>query len=403
MDLGLDLEGTIVVVTGAGGQIGQVIVEAFLKAGCFVAAIDIDDSRLKRQHDNLLPMECDTTDERSVFSAWSAVAMRFGSWPTVCVCAAALDLSFVKHHASITEMSAEQFRKTLDVNVTGTFITAKAWLSHIPRADGSSLVHLNSDQNFSLIIIGSEAGIMVVPGNPDYASSKSAVQYGLMLSLAPDAVRINPGVRVNAICPGAVDTPMFRNECADDKTGSTKWIESEATVASKRPVDAEDVARQCLILASHRWSASTNGQMIRLDGGKSGRTQTSTDCLINAIRIIHIFQQVAKREATSVTMGFGCGFDIYPRLEATDSNIEKYGFLIRSTILKYEDVYDDDSRHPEGRVLDIATESGSHFGTNYNLSFLVGEIPRMPVDADRCNNYFLRFSSKVQRVAHSSS
>ncbi|KAF4428676.1 2,5-dichloro-2,5-cyclohexadiene-1,4-diol dehydrogenase [Colletotrichum fructicola] len=306
MDLGLDLEGTIVVVTGAGGQIGQVIVEAFLKAGCFVAAIDIDDSRLKRQHDNLLPMECDTTDERSVFSAWSAVAMRFGSWPTVCVCAAALDLSFVKHHASITEMSAEQFRKTLDVNVTGTFITAKAWLSHIPRADGSSLVHLNSDQNFSLIIIGSEAGIMVVPGNPDYASSKSAVQYGLMLSLAPDAVRINPG-------------------------------------------------------------------------------------------------QVAKREATSVTMGFGCGFDIYPRLEATDSNIEKYGFLIRSTILKYEDVYDDDSRHPEGRVLDIATESGSHFGTNYNLSFLVGEIPRMPVDADRCNNYFLRFSSKVQRVAHSSS
>uniref|UniRef100_L2FUN8 Short-chain dehydrogenase reductase sdr n=1 Tax=Colletotrichum fructicola (strain Nara gc5) TaxID=1213859 RepID=L2FUN8_COLFN len=269
MDLGLDLEGTIVVVTGAGGQIGQVIVEAFLKAGCFVAAIDIDDSRLKRQHDNLLPMECDTTDERSVFSAWSAVAMRFGSWPTVCVCAAALDLSFVKHHASITEMSAEQFRKTLDVNVTGTFITAKAWLSHIPRADGSSLVHLNSDQNFSLIIIGSEAGIMVVPGNPDYASSKSAVQYGLMLSLAPDAVRINPG---------------------------------------------------------------------------------------------------------------------------------KYGFLIRSTILKYEDVYDDDSRHPEGRVLDIATESGSHFGTNYNLSFLVGEIPRMPVDADRCNNYFLRFSSKMAKL-----
>ncbi|KAF5494050.1 2,5-dichloro-2,5-cyclohexadiene-1,4-diol dehydrogenase [Colletotrichum fructicola] len=210
MDLGLDLEGTIVVVTGAGGQIGQVIVEAFLKAGCFVAAIDIDDSRLKRQHDNLLPMECDTTDERSVFSAWSAVAMRFGSWPTVCVCAAALDLSFVKHHASITEMSAEQFRKTLDVNVTGTFITAKAWLSHIPRADGSSLVHLNSDQNFSLIIIGSEAGIMVVPGNPDYASSKSAVQYGLMLSLAPDAVRINPGLtQIDATTISFDSAPRF--------------------------------------------------------------------------------------------------------------------------------------------------------------------------------------------------
>ncbi|KAL3294521.1 SET domain-containing protein 5 [Colletotrichum asianum] len=274
MDLGLDLEGTIVVVTGAGGQIGQVIVEAFLKAGCFVAAVDIDESKLKRQHDNLLSMECDTSDERSVFSAWSAVAMRFGSWPTVCVCAAALDLSFVKHHASITEMSAEQFRKTLDVNVTGTFITAKAWLSHIPRTDGSSLGHLNSDRNFSLIIIGSEAGIMGVPGNPDYASSKSAVQYGLII------------------------------------------------------------------------------------------------------------------------MGYDCGFDIYPQLEATERNIEKYERFRNAIIRKYENAFDPGSRHPDGKVLDILKESGSDFGTNYNISFLVGEIPHMPYAAQRCN-YFLRFSSKV--------
>lgn len=155
--------------------------------------------------------------------------------------------------------------------MTGTFITAKTWLSQIPRTDGLSLLKTDSVKNLSLVIIGSEAGIMGVPGNPDYAASKSAVQYGLMLSLAPDAVRINPKARVNAICPGAVNTPMFRKECAEDETGSTKWVESEATVASKRPVDVEDVARQCLILASHRWSASTNGQMIRLDGGKSGR------------------------------------------------------------------------------------------------------------------------------------
>ncbi|KAK1852284.1 short-chain dehydrogenase reductase sdr [Colletotrichum chrysophilum] len=167
-------------------------------------------------------------------------------------------------------MSAEQFRKTLDVNVTGTFITAKTWLSNIPDVLETSL-SVKVKQNLSLIIIGSEAGIMGVPGNPDYAASKSAVQYGLMLSLAPDAVRTNPHARVNAICPGAVDTPMFHNECARDKTGSIRWIESEATVASKEPVDVQDVARQCLILASHGWSASTNGQMIRLDGGKSGR------------------------------------------------------------------------------------------------------------------------------------
>ncbi|KAF5518105.1 2,5-dichloro-2,5-cyclohexadiene-1,4-diol dehydrogenase [Colletotrichum aenigma] len=237
MDLDIGLEGTIVAVTGAGGQIGQVIVEAFLSAGCFVGALDIDHRKFQRQHKNLLWLQCDTTDERSVFDAWTAICSQFGNWPTVCVCAAALDLSFVKHHASITEMSAEQFRKTLDVNVTGTFITAKTWLSQIPRTDGSSLLKTDSVKNLSLVIIGSEAGIMGVPGNPDYAASKSAVQYGLMLSLAPDAVRINPKARVNAICPGAANTPMFRKECAEDETGSTKWVESEATVASKRPVD----------------------------------------------------------------------------------------------------------------------------------------------------------------------
>ena len=66
----------------------------------------------------------------------------------------------------------------------------------------------------------------------------SAVQYGLTLSLAPDAERIHPGARVNAICPGTVDT---------------------------------DVARQCLVLASDRWLASTTGKALRINGGKSGR------------------------------------------------------------------------------------------------------------------------------------
>ncbi|KAK2773899.1 short-chain dehydrogenase reductase sdr [Colletotrichum kahawae] len=202
MDLGLDLEGTTVVVTGAGGQIGQVIVDAFLTAGCFVVGLDIDDTKFKMQDKNLLWLKCDTTDEKSVFDAWASVAIRFGSWPTVCVCAAALDLSFVKHHATITEMSAEQFRKTLDVNVTGTFITAKAWLSCIPRVDELSLVNSNAGKNLSLIIIGSEAGIMGVPGNPDYAASKSAVQYGLMLSLAPRRCENQPQGESERDLPG---------------------------------------------------------------------------------------------------------------------------------------------------------------------------------------------------------
>ncbi|KAL7765161.1 hypothetical protein ACKLNR_003077 [Fusarium oxysporum f. sp. zingiberi] len=286
MDLGLGLQGDVVVVTGAGGQIGQVIVEAFLAAGCFVGGFDIDKSKFVKEHQNLFWVAVDTTDEAGMSSAWKSVEERFNATPTLCVCAAAVDLSFVEHHSSITKMSTSQFRRTLDINTTGTFITAKLWLQHVEKmlknsstktngVNGSNsstaLLQDKKDKNISLIIIGSEAGDFGVAGNPDYAASKAAVQFGLVLSLAPDAARVHPSARVNSISPGAVDTKRFSAECLEDEAGTLRWIESEATVAQKKAVDVEGIAKMCLVLASEKWSPSVTGQNVRLNGGKSGR------------------------------------------------------------------------------------------------------------------------------------
>jgi NAD(P)-dependent dehydrogenase (short-subunit alcohol dehydrogenase family) len=165
-------------------------------------------------------------------------------------------------------------------NVTGTFISAKAWLGRLQQEMGKQRADstlertpdpINQLRNVAFIVIGSEAGILGVPGNPDYAASKSAVQHGLILSLAPDAARICPKARVNAVCPGAVDTQQFRRECAENKESALIWKEAEATVALKSPVKIEDIAKQCLFLTSERWASSTTGQFIRIDGGKSGR------------------------------------------------------------------------------------------------------------------------------------
>lgn len=115
MNLDLGLEDTVVVVTGAGGQIGRVIVEAFLKAGCFVGALDIDKSKFGPQHHRLLWVQADTSNEEQMVSAWKEVEAHFQCVPSVCVCAAAVDLSFLERHSSIVSMSTDQFRKTLDV------------------------------------------------------------------------------------------------------------------------------------------------------------------------------------------------------------------------------------------------------------------------------------------------
>ncbi|KAF5704901.1 short-chain dehydrogenase reductase sdr [Fusarium mundagurra] len=286
MDLGLGLQGDVVVVTGAGGQIGQVIVEAFLSAGCFVGGFDIDKSKFFKQHENLFWVAVDTTDEEGMIAAWKGVEERFNATPTICVCAAAVDLSFIEHHPSITKIPISQFRRTLDINTTGTFITAKVWLQHIEMmakksgakpncVNGShsstAITPMSKERNISLIIIGSEAGDFGVTGNPDYAASKAAIQFGLVLSLAPDAARIHPSARVNSISPGAVDTKRFSAECAEDSSGALRWIESEATVAQKKAVDVEGIAKMCLVLASEKWSPSVTGQNLRLNGGKSGK------------------------------------------------------------------------------------------------------------------------------------
>ncbi|KAF5658158.1 short chain dehydrogenase [Fusarium circinatum] len=286
MDLGLGLQGDVVVVTGAGGQIGQIIVEAFLSAGCFVGGFDIDKSKFAKQHQNLFWVAVDTTDEEGMNAAWKSVEERFHATPTLCVCAAAVDLSFIEHHSSITKMPLSQFRRTLDINTTGTFITAKIWLQHvemmvkksdaIPNGVNGSYATTstssdNKTNNISLIIIGSEAGDFGVVGNPDYAASKAAVQFGLVLSLAPDAARVHPSARVNSISPGAVDTQRFSSECAEDSSGALKWIESEATVPQKKAVDVEGIAKMCLVLASEKWSPSITGQNVKLNGGKSGK------------------------------------------------------------------------------------------------------------------------------------
>lgn len=262
LDVGLGLDKAHVLITGAAGQIGQVVVRAFISAGAYVSALDINESRMILEHERLQWLVIDITDEGRLQQAFEQARAKFGLVST-CIAAAGLDLSFIPHHNSVCDLPLDQWKRTIDVNLTGTFLTAKTWLREIRD-------HVDpSTRNVSLIIFGSEAGVFGVPGNADYATSKAGIQYGLARSLAPEASRIFSNARVNAIAPGPVDTPQFRKECAESK--DAQYLESEATISLRRSIPMESVAKVCVMLASENYSGSITGQIIPIDNGKAGR------------------------------------------------------------------------------------------------------------------------------------
>ena len=262
LDLGLGLEKTHVVVTGAAGHIGLVVVKAFIKAGAYVSAFDIKDGVPQYSHQNLRWDRLDITNESQMESAFAKARARYGL-PCVCICLAGLDLSYLQHHASLCDMPLEQWQRTMNVNVNGTFLTARTWMRVI-KAHAT-----DETRNISLIVIGSESGVFGQTGNADYSTSKAAIQYGLVRSLTNELPRLHSRARVNAVAPGPVNTAQFEKECTEN--AMVRWLDSEATVALKTSVSMESVARTCLFLASERYSGHITGQLIQVDSGKQGK------------------------------------------------------------------------------------------------------------------------------------
>lgn len=265
MDLSLGIRNSHVLITGGSGFIGSTTVAALLYAGAKVTSLDLR-SPEHTDNPNFQFYNCDISSEDALADAFSSAAEKFGP-VACCVALASLDLSVLKHHESLADMEVEQWRKTHRVNVEGTFLTVRTWLRQLRET--AKVDTAQGMRNVSLIIVGSESGHFGERGNADYASGKSAVQAGLVKSLMADVSRIWPGARVNAVAPGPVDTPQFKQECAANP--DQLWLDAQATIALKRPVPLEDVAKSILFLVSENWSGSISGQVLNVDGGKQGK------------------------------------------------------------------------------------------------------------------------------------
>ena len=242
------LRGKRVLVTGASGGIGSACVRMFVAEGAEVVA----HYRHGRERAEALG---DVQLVQGDLTRADEVDRVFGEAGELDVCAAIAGV-WPREDVPVWELALERWERTLRENLTSTFLTARGFLRGVAgRGHGS------------LVLVGSTAGVFGEAGHADYASAKSAVVHGLLLSLKNEVVRVAPHARVNAVCPGWTRSPMTRREIEDPALVDRVT----QTMALRKIAAPEDVARQVVVLASDELSGHVTGQVVLVAGGMEGR------------------------------------------------------------------------------------------------------------------------------------
>jgi len=244
-----------VLVTGASGGIGSACAREFAAEG---ARVFVHYHRGKERAEAVAAeldgapiFGADLTDEAQVAALFEQVRNELGG---IDVCAAVAG-AWPRDDTPVWELPLERWEQTLRENLTASFLTARAFLSEVAESGHGSLV-----------FVGSTAGIFGEAGHADYAAAKSAITYGLLLSLKNEVVREAPRARVNAVAPGWTYSPMTRGELDQRRVD---YVTS--TMALRKVASPEDVARQVVVLASDELSGHVTGQVITVAGGMEGR------------------------------------------------------------------------------------------------------------------------------------
>lgn len=258
------LAGKRAVVTGAGSGIGRAIAVRLAADGAAVACLDRDEAALAAVVDELggagatvLGVHADITREDEVAGAVARAEQAFGGLDTI-VPNAAVQLFGPHGDARATELDLATWRHTIDVNLTGTFLTCKHGIGALLRTRGDG-----DGPAGSVTCTGSPTGLFgSAPGFDAYSSSKAGV-HGLVRVLAADYGPL--GVRVNAVIPGFTDTPLVTDIIGDDEARA----ELVRTIPLGRPGRPEEAAAVVAFVASDEASYVT-GALLAVDGGMTG-------------------------------------------------------------------------------------------------------------------------------------
>jgi NAD(P)-dependent dehydrogenase (short-subunit alcohol dehydrogenase family) len=238
------LEGKVCVITGAAGGIGAATVEAFMREGAKVVGVDLLEGA-----PGDLSLAVDVTEESAVSQMYTQVREELGR----------IDVLFNNagispdDDTSVLHTSLEAWQRVQDVNLKSVFLCCKHGIPHLLDGGGGSVINTAS----FVAVMGAATSQI------SYTASKGGV-LALTRELGVEFAR--RGVRVNALCPGPIDTPLLRELFAKDPEKAQRRL---VHVPMGRFGRAEEIANGVLFLASDESSFVTATTFL-VDGGLSG-------------------------------------------------------------------------------------------------------------------------------------
>ena len=260
----MKMKGKIAVVTGGRGGIGRAVVGRLLDEGAIVYAADLTEQGSLQQHDDdgSIFVKLDVTAEQDAINIFDIIKEQHGKL-NILVNAAGIEIE-----KTIEQTTLDEWNQSFAVNATGTFLTSKYSLPLLRAA-------AQSGSSSSIINFGSYDGFIADPGLAAYCATKGAV-HALTRAMACD--HGPEGIRVNAICPGYIDTPMLQSFFQGEGSGGDGGnIDSlQQAVRDIHPMRTygtpEDIANLVNWLASDE-ARYASGQLWVLDGGLSAQVQ----------------------------------------------------------------------------------------------------------------------------------
>jgi len=244
------LDGKVCVITGAGGGMGREAAMVFAAEGASVCVADVD-VELAQETVGLCSGETfaqpvNVADERDVERMYAATAERFGGVDVLYNNAGISPAD----DASVLDTSLEAWQRVQDVNAKGVFLCCKHGIPHLLRRGGGSVINVAS----FVAVLGAATSQI------SYTASKGAV---LAMSRELGVQFAREGVRVNALCPGPVETPLLLAIYGDDPAAFARRQVHWPTGRLGKPREIVDAA---LFLASDE-SSFVNGATFVVDGG----------------------------------------------------------------------------------------------------------------------------------------